>query len=69
MTRLHFIERQALRQAQTTLWNTRKLLWADLRYDWKTREQMISDEIRKLGYDEVTWVRIGNQMQAQVYKQ
>lgn len=69
MTRLHSVERKALRQAQDTLWNTRKLFWADLRYDWKTREQMISDEIRKLGYNEVTWVRIGNQMQAQVYKQ
>lgn len=69
MTRLHSVERKALRQAQSTLWSTRKLFWADLRYDWKTREQMISDEIRKLGYDEVTWVKIGNQMQAQVYKQ
>lgn len=67
MTRLHFIERQALRQAQTTLWNTRKLLWADLRHDHRTRNQMIADEIRNLGYDEVTWVKIGSQMQPQVF--
>ena len=67
MTRLHFIERQALRQAQSTLWNTRKLFWEDLRHDHNTRNQMIADEIRKLGYDEVTWVKIGNQMQPQVF--
>lgn len=68
MTRLHSIERKALRQAQETLWNTRKLFWADLRHDHRTRNQMIADEIRKLGYDEVTWVQIGNQMQPQVYQ-
>lgn len=68
MTRLHFIERKALLQAQETLWNTQKLFWADLRYDHRTRNQMIADEIRKLGYDEVTWVQIGNQMQPQVYQ-
>ena len=68
MTRLHSIERKALRQAQETLWNTRKLFWADLRHDYRTRNQMIADEIRKLGYDEVTWVQIGNQMQPQVYQ-
>jgi hypothetical protein len=44
------------------------LFWDDLRYDPRTRNQMIANEIRKLGYDEVTWVRIGNQMQAQVYQ-
>ena len=68
MTRLHFIERKALLQAQETLWNTQKLFWADLRYDHRTRNQMIAYEIRKLGYDEVTWVQIGNQMQPQVYQ-
>jgi hypothetical protein len=68
MARLHFVERQAFRNAVETLWDTRKLFWDDLRYDHRTRNQMIADEIRKLGYDEVTWVRIGNQMQAQVYQ-
>ena len=68
MIRLHFIERKAFRQAQETLWNTRKLFWTDLRHDHRTRNQMIADEIRKLGYDEVTWVQIGNQMQPQFYQ-
>ena len=67
MTRLHSVERQAFVKAQETLWNTRKLFWADLRHDHNTRNQLIANEIRKLGYDEVTWVRIGNQMQPQVY--
>ena len=68
MTRLHSVERRAFHNATRTLWDTRKLFWDDLRYDPRTRNQMIANEIRKLGYDEVTWVRIGNQMQAQVYQ-
>jgi hypothetical protein len=68
MARLHFVERQAFRNAVETLWDTRKLFWDDLRYDHRARNQMIANEIRKLGYDEVTWVRIGNQIQAQVYQ-
>lgn len=69
MTRLYHIERKAFRNAEKTLWNTRKLFWEDLRYDWKTRNQMIADEIRKLGYDAITWIKIGDQMQPAVYSE
>ena len=69
MTRLHYVERKAWRNAVNTLWNTRKLFWEDLRYDWRTRNQMIADEIRKLGYDAITWVQVGDQMQPQVYSE
>ena len=67
--RLHYVERKAFRNAVKTLWITRKLTWDDLRYDWKTRNQMIADEIRKLGYDAVTWVKIGDRMIPQVYSE
>jgi hypothetical protein len=69
MTRLYHIERKAFHNAQNTLWNTRKLFWEDLRYDWKTRSQMIANEIRKLGYDAITWIKIGSQMQPAVYSE
>lgn len=65
--RLHFIERKAFHNAEATLWRERKLFWSDLRHDHNTRNQLIANEIRKLGYDEVTWVKVGNQMQPQVF--
>lgn len=67
MTRLHSVERRAFLNATQTLWDTQKLFWSDLRYDHRTRNQLIANEIRKLGYDEITWVKISGQMQPQVY--
>ncbi len=65
--RLHHIERKAFRQAQKTLWNTRKLTWDEWRHDHCALNQLIADEIRKLGYDVVTWVKIADRMIPQVF--